>query len=659
MHLGLSLMQFILTSGFCLSFNGEDMVLKKRIASNILQIVYSIWHSAFRVPRFPFRISRFTFRVPSFSFLILLLSFSLVFTASAFPLTLTLSHKGRGNSVLSSEEVALKNNQLRTESNSTANNNLSLRLDSAFPLTLTLSHKGRGNSVLSSEEVALKNNQSRTESNSTANNNLSLRLDSASPLTLTLSHKGRGNSVLSSEEVALKNNQSRTESVNSIVNDTLYLTLDSAIQLALQNNKQIQIAQEKLKVQLANKNIAFANFLPQIALTGTYTRLSKSQGFPMTIPVYGKYPFPVYNPQNGQLIGITESIPIITGAITETLEMVKKDNYAVQGRINQTLFSWGKLLNAYKIAGLSLDIEKENLRKTIADLKLKTAESFYQTLLATNGAQLINESYQQMERHIQQIERLYQSGLVGRLDLLRAKVQLTNIRSQLIRIENAKNLSYDALRMLLGIDEDVPLVLKDDFIFIPQELQLDSAIAIALAKRTDIKIMRDNIKILKKSYQIQKTANLPSLFSAFNYEYKKPFSFTESDWGKDYNVTFGLQMPLFTGGANLNKIKQAKSQLNQMRLGLNMLEDAVRLEVKSLYYNLQQEKNILSYQDENVKTAEQALILAEEKYENGLITNLEYIDTQLALTQAKFDRLNAIANCILAQIRLLNAIGKY
>lgn len=448
-------------------------------------------------------------------------------------------------------------------------------------------------------------------------------------------------------------------SIGQSSNDTLFLTLNSCLELALKNNKQIQIAQEKIKAQTANKNIARASFFPQINLTGTYTRLSSSQGFPLTIPVYGKYPFPVYNLQTGQIIGITESIPIVTGAITETLEMVKKDNYNFQGRVSQTLFTWGKLLNAYRIAHLNLKIENENFRKTLADLKLKTTELFYQALLTKQGLQLLNESYQQMERHIQQIEQLYEHGLVSKLDLLRAQVQLTNIRYQKIRMANAKNLSYDALRLMLGVESGPPIELSDEFNFIPETIQLDSAIAQAISARSDIKIMRDNIKILKISQQILKTANLPSIFSAFNYDYKKPFRFTENDWGKDYNITLGVQMPLFTGGANFYKIKQSQAQLKQAQLGLAMLEDAIQLEVKNLYFNLQQEKNILSYQDENVRTAEQALSLAEEKYQNGLITNLEYIDTQLALTQAKFDRLNASVNCILAQARLLNAIGKY
>lgn len=440
-------------------------------------------------------------------------------------------------------------------------------------------------------------------------------------------------------------------------NDTLYLTLDNAIELALKNNKTIMIAQEKVKSQLAGKNIARASFLPQINLSGTYTRLAAAQGFPMSVPIYGKYPFRTYN-LDGSLAGFTDSIPIITGAITETLEMVKQDNYSVGASVTQTLFTWGKLVNAYKIAGLTLDIEKESYRKAIEDLKLQVKETFYQTMLADKGVKLMQESYEQMEKHIGQIEKMYKSGMVGQLDLLRAKVQLSNMRSQLIRIENGRKIAYRALNMLLGIDYDQPVVLQGEFVFEPDDVSLDEAIDIALNERADIKNMQRTVSIAQRGLAIQRTATLPTLFSAFNFNYQKPFNFTDEGWGKDWNVTLGASMPFFSGGANWYKTKQSKGQLKQAQLGLSLLKDAIRLEVQNNYFNYEQEKEILSYQAENVRTAERAMSLAEEKYNNGLITNLEYIDTQLALTQAKFDQMNSIANCIIARDKLLNALGK-
>jgi len=439
--------------------------------------------------------------------------------------------------------------------------------------------------------------------------------------------------------------------------DTLYLTLDDAIDLALKNNKSIMISQEKVKSQSAGKGIARASFLPQINLSGTYTRLAKSQGFPMSIPISGKIPFSVYD-TNGGFMGYTESIPTTITTIVETLDMVKKDNYNVGASVTQTLFTWGKLINAYKIAGLTLDIEKESYRKALEDLKLQVKETFFQTMLADKAVNLMKESYQQMEKHIAQIEKLYQSGMVGQLDLLRAKVQLTNMRSQMIRIENTRTITYSALKMVLGVDDNKSVVLEGEFAFEPYEIMLDEATDIALQERSDIKNMRRTVSIARSGLAIQRTANLPTLFSAFNYSYQKPFSFTDEGWGQDWNVTVGASMPLFSGGANLYKMKQSKAQLKQAKLGLAMLEDGIKLDVKSAYFNLEQEKQILSYQDENIKTAGQALNLAEQRYINGQITNLEYMDIQLALTQAKFDQMTSISNCIIAQVKLLNALGR-
>lgn len=439
--------------------------------------------------------------------------------------------------------------------------------------------------------------------------------------------------------------------------DTLYLNLDNAIDLALNNNKLIMIAQEKVKAQTANKGVSRASFLPSLNLSGTYTRLATSQGLPMSIAIPGKVRLDVYNSE-GEIIGYTDSVFTTIATLTETLNLVNKDNYDLGVSLTQTLFTWGKLVNAYQIAGLTLDIEKESYQQAREDLKLQVTQSFYQTILADKGVKLMTESYAQMQRHISQVEQLYKNGMVGQLDLLRAKVQLTNLRSQLIRIENARTLAHSALKMVLGIETEVPIVLQGDFIFERYEIALPEAIETALQERGDIKNMRRTVSIAQKALAIQRTANLPNIFSVFNYSYSKPQSVMEAGWGNLWNATVGASMPLSLGGANLYKTKQSKAQLNQAKLGLAMLEDAIKLDVKSSYFNLEQEKEILSYQAENVQTAEQALILAEEKYQHGLITNLEYIDTQLALTQAKFDQMNSIANCIISKAKLLNAIGR-
>ncbi len=439
--------------------------------------------------------------------------------------------------------------------------------------------------------------------------------------------------------------------------DTLYLKLDDAINLALQNNKSVLIAQEKLNEKSASLKATFGSFLPQINLSGTYTRLANAQNLLLPFPTsFGNVQYPVYD-MSGNIIGYTDSIPVM-GVLFETIPMSQHNNYDLRASATQTLFTWGKLLNAYKISGLTYDIEKENYRKAKEDLTLQVTQAFYQTMLADRGVALMHEAYAQMQKHIDQIDKLYKSGMVTNLDLLRAKVQLANIRTQVIRIENAHNLTYTALKSVLSINDETPVVLQDTFSFSPTVLNLDSAISTALSDRAEIKNMRRTVSIANRALRIQKTANLPNVFTAFNYDYKKPVGLGSASWGQDWNVTLGASMPFFTGGANLFKAKQVKAQLKQAKLGLAMLEDGITLDVKSAYFNLEQEKQILSYQGENVQTAQQALNLAEQRYNNGQITNLEYMDIQLAFTQAKFDRLTSISNCIIAQVKLLNALGK-
>ena len=463
--------------------------------------------------------------------------------------------------------------------------------------------------------------------------------------------------------------------------DSLYLNLDKAIELALKNNQSVLIAKEKINERAAAIGAARGSFLPSISLSGTYTRLGNVQGFPMAAPLYNRFTVPVYDSLGNQ-IGNTDSIYLLTGYVTDTLELAKRDNYVLRGSVSQPLFMWGTLINAYKIAGLALDMEKESYRKAVNDLKLQVAQSFYQTMLAEKGVELIYESYNQMKKHIAQIETLYKSGMAANLDLLRAKVQLANMKSQVIRMENGSAIAKTALKSLVGIDESRPsipengyndartkdikegldedkaLVLQDEFKYQPFEIDLDSAINIAVTDRPEIINMRKTVAIANKFIAIQKAALLPKVFSSFNYDYKKPYQSTSDEWGTDWNVTVGASMPLFAGGTNLYKLKQSKVALKQAKLGLDMLENGIKLDVKSNYFSFEQEKEILSYQDENVRTAEQALQMAEQGYNSGKITNLEYMDTQLALTQAKFEQISSIANYIIARAKLINALGR-
>ncbi len=439
--------------------------------------------------------------------------------------------------------------------------------------------------------------------------------------------------------------------------DTLVLDENLAIELALKNNYQLQQNQERVLEAAAGKAVALGSFFPQISASGSYTRLGTLNEFQLVTPVYRQLPLRVYDPQTGQLIGFTDSVPMPVGADTLTMPLGSQDNYILRTSVQQTVFTWGKLINAYRIAGLTLAAQKAAYEVARQQTKVQTIEAFYQTLLTEKTKELIKESYEQLKRHVQQVERLYESGLASRLDVMRAKLSLTSMANQVIQVENGITLAYAALYNLIGVSEKTVLVLRSEFNVESLDIDLSSVFDSALSNRPELNQLRQTLRIANLGVQIARTANLPTIFTQFNYDYKKPVGFNDR-WGKDWNATIGVSMPIFTGLANYHKLKQAQSRYRQAALAVKMVEEGIKLEVQAALANLHQEQQNIAFQKENVAVAQEAFQLAEQRYNNGLLSNLEFLDIQLQLTQSRVAHLRALAGYTIARARLLRAIGK-
>ncbi|PIP13074.1 MAG: hypothetical protein COX49_03055 [bacterium (Candidatus Stahlbacteria) CG23_combo_of_CG06-09_8_20_14_all_40_9] len=446
------------------------------------------------------------------------------------------------------------------------------------------------------------------------------------------------------------------EDSTSTYKDSLFLTLEDAQKISMEQNQTILIAKERLIEKQAGIGTARAGFLPSISFQGSYTRLGKIPAFSMAIPQYTLTPLGVYDIL-GNPIGYTDPVMIMTGVDSMELEMGKSENYLFRGSLQQPLFTWGTLLNSYRIASISLEIERENYNKTENEVRLQVTQSFLGTVLVQQTLDLMEESYAQMQRHLEQVEKLYENGMAERLDFLRARVELSNIHTQVVRVRGQMDIATSALKSLLALPQDVELILEEGLEYEPYEIGLEEAMKIAVEKRPEIIAMRLTKEMTEKALSIERARNKPKLALVYNYDYKKPLRMMENEWGTDWNITLALSMPIFQGGSYISKVKQKKAQLKQMEYGLSQFEDAVRLDVKSCWLAVQQEKEILAYQEENVSRAEEALKLAEEKYRNGMITNLEYMDIQLVLTRAKLEWVSSIANYNIAMEKLIVAMG--
>lgn len=425
------------------------------------------------------------------------------------------------------------------------------------------------------------------------------------------------------------------------------LSINQAIEMGLENNKNIKVSYEKLKQKELDVKISLSNFLPSLDLQGSWTHLDEVQKLKMFATKDSLVPVPVYDVY-GNPIGYTQPIFVPVSLETLDIEMGNHDNYVLRTTLKQPIFTGGKFLNAYLISKLNYDIEKEYYEKQIKSLKIQITQTFYSIISTEKALELLKESYAQTERHLKQVEKLYSNGYASKLDLLNTKTALLNIKTQLLNIQNVNNNLRNTFKLLISIDDD-SFELAQDMKYEHFDLSFDEVLKLSFQNSNDLKILKKTREILLKAKNIEISNFLPNIFALFNYDYQKPENLSNHNWGTSWNFTIGFNLNIFSGFSKINKISSKNCDIKQIDYSILQYEDLLKNEIKRLFDELIKNREIINYQNEVISNSEEALKIAEERYNNGQITNLEYTDAQLLLLQAKTEYLKVLTNYLITK----------
>lgn len=407
--------------------------------------------------------------------------------------------------------------------------------------------------------------------------------------------------------------------------DTISFTLNDAIEFALNNNPEIRQMLISTEKSISDIGIARSAFYPTISATGYYAYLSD-------LPLF-------------QL----DSVYIPMG---------QHENYNFQISLQQVLFAWGKIYDAYRIAGLNRDIAELNLLRKKQEIRCSVTKAYYGLLVLEQMVELTRESFEQLKRHEESVRKRYEAGLVAQFDLLRSQVQVANLKPKMIEAENGLKLAKEGFKMLLGLPQDAEFILMDSLEIIEEDFNFEQIKDNALNNRAEIKNLNKVGRLAKIGRSLKARANLPTLFAGVSYDRKKPFSFGGNDWGSNLTFNVGFQMPIFSGFKNLYDYQSASLAIKEANLARENLLKGIIIEVKQAYFNLNAAKEAIQAAQENITQAEKAFNIIETRYKNGLATNLEYLDAQLAMMQAKANYLNALKDYLSARADLIKAKGE-
>jgi outer membrane protein TolC len=343
------------------------------------------------------------------------------------------------------------------------------------------------------------------------------------------------------------------------------------------------------------------------------------------------------------------------------LEKVKMDftrDYGLTLALSQPLYSGGRISSSYRISKAGYDIAEADLERQEMDITLTVIESFYGLLLARESVVVSEEAIKTAREFVRVVEARYKAGEASSFEVMRAEVEVSNLKPALISAKNGVALGELALKNLMSLKADGDVTFVGSFGSEALPVDLPTAIRQALDNRAELKMATAQARIAGEGLALAKAGRLPTLAVTADYDLVADKLKLENDaWEKTYNGYLVLSLPIFDGFKTKSQMARSRSEIKQAEIALAGARDGIELEVRSSLLSLEAAREALESQEKNVDLAGAGLEIANDRYVQGLATNLDVMDAQLALTRARNYRLQALHDLNLAAANLRRAMG--
>ena len=436
------------------------------------------------------------------------------------------------------------------------------------------------------------------------------------------------------------------------------LTLQESVEMAKENNKELQKAREEVGKYRQEYNNVRGNLLPQITLSGGYRYKH------MKLPDSA---IPMMPSLESELDNIaTHNDSIIAGFIdygfSSFIPDQESDEYSLSGTVSlsQVIFMGGKLINGINIAGKLYHLQEKKYWLDEQNLIFNTTDLYYKTKLAAEVAEIQAEALDFANLYFQQVSDMYEEGLVSEYDILRAELEVQKLEPDVLEAEKNSKLAMESYANHLNLDESNLELIDDTDLPEMEEIDLDSAVESGLKHRMEIELSGIGVDVSKVMLHYEKGNFLPNIGITADYTYfgADAEKIESDDWGSSYQVGIGFSMPLFTGLSNNSKIKKAKHTLNQSKLDHRSLQDMIELDVRNSFWQWKADLEKVNVQTRNVELAAKGLEIANARYENQVSNQLEIIDAQLQLKGAKLSFMNAKYAAVISYTKFQKAMGR-
>lgn len=454
------------------------------------------------------------------------------------------------------------------------------------------------------------------------------------------------------------------------------LNLDSCRALALTNNKELRIGQEKINAAHYQRKAAFTNYLPKIDVMGTYMHTQKeisllSDDQKQSISHIGTSTsaalkemaannpilstlLPALQPLEGGLNSMGQGL-------VDALRTDTRNLYAGTATLTQPLFMGGKIIAYNKITKYAEQLARSQHATGMQEVILNTDQAYWQVISLTNKKKLAESFLKLVQKLDEDVDKMVAEGVATKADGLSVKVKVNEAEMTLTQVDNGLSLSKMLLCQLCGLPLDTDLQLADqdmENLALPATYT-ESNIDLALANREELKSLELASKIYQQKVNIARSEFLPTIGLTANYLVSNPSLLNgfENKFRGMWGVGVVVKIPVFHWGEGIYKVKAAKAEANIARYQLEDVKEKVELQVTQSSYKVNEAAKKLAMAEKNMEKAEENLRYATLGFKEGVIPTSNVLEAQTAWLSAQSGKIDAQIDLKMSEIYLNKSMG--
>lgn len=440
------------------------------------------------------------------------------------------------------------------------------------------------------------------------------------------------------------------------VNAQRVLTLEECRDLAIGNNKELQISGEKIRMADQEKKAAFTKYFPQLSANGAYLWNQKDLNL-LDMESLSRS-------LSGALGGLTE-LPMfqqLIGGVNDVQHLDVKNVWAGNISLIQPVFMGGKIISYNDITKYAKQLAESMNNQQLQDLIYKTDETYWQVISLVNKKKLADAYVDLLRKTDQDITAMITEGFATEADGLSVKVKLNEAEMMQTQVNNGLALSRMLLAQICGLPLDEELRLSDEKLEqFPIKTSTASAdVNEAFTNRNELRSLDLATKIYRKKEQIVLADMLPNVALAANYLATNPnvFHGFKNDFAGMFNVGVIVKVPLSGWWEGTYKRNAARAETRIKSLEWQDAREKIELQVNQSVYKVNEAGKKLVASSRNMENAEENLRRANLGFEEGVIPALNLMQAQTAWVAARSNLIDSQIEVRLTEVYLNKALGK-